>query len=139
MRLLKTDEVYVSASYTSKTNSVRGMHYQSAPFGEAKLVTVLQGEIFDVVINLDKSLPLMKRIHTYRISSQQPSCLFIPKGFAHGFQTLSDEVIVLYALDSEYNKASTRGFSPLSPTLRGLWPREPENLKSEDLAWPVLG
>jgi dTDP-4-dehydrorhamnose 3,5-epimerase len=135
---LESNEVYVSASYTSKANSVRGMHYQSAPFQEAKLVTVLQGDIFDVVVDLDESLPLTERIHTFMISAQKPSCLFVPKGFAHGFQSLSDEVIVLYALDAEYNKASTRGFSPLSQTLKGLWPVEPQNLKSEDLAWPML-
>jgi dTDP-4-dehydrorhamnose 3,5-epimerase len=138
LRRLNLEEVYVSASVTSLATTVRGMHFQAAPFEEAKLITVVQGEIFDVLINLDSSLPLDQRIFTFNISSDSPSCLFIPRGYAHGFQALSDQTIVLYALDSHYDNASTRGFSPLSPDIEHLWPQRPSNIKIEDLGWPSL-
>jgi dTDP-4-dehydrorhamnose 3,5-epimerase len=114
------------------------MHFQIAPFQESKLLTVVRGQIFDVLINLDSSLKTQDRIHTFEISANHNSSLFIPKGFAHGYQSLSDDTIVLYALDSKFDKSSTRGFSPLSPGIRELWPHEPINIKEGDLDWPTL-
>jgi dTDP-4-dehydrorhamnose 3,5-epimerase len=138
LQRLDRDEVYISASVTSEARTVRGMHFQTSPFEESKLLTVVQGKIFDVLINLDSSLEIQDRIHTFEISGEVNSCLFIPKGFAHGYQTLSDDTIVLYALDSKFDKSSTRGFSPLSSQIRDLWPHDPINIKKDDLVWPSL-
>ena len=101
-------------------------------------MTVIKGRIHDIIVDLDDTLPLNERIHTFDLAENMGSCLYIPKGFAHGFQALADDTVVVYALDSLYCKSATRGFSPLSPVLIDLWPQEPVNLKPEDLAWPQL-
>lgn len=135
---LNRAEVYISLSSTKLAHTVRGMHFQAPPFSEAKILTVLYGSIFDIVVNLDESLPLEKRIHEFNLSEEDNLSLYIPKGFAHGYQTQSDNVLILYALDSEYSKSNLRGFSPLSKALRDLWPSPPTCIKPEDLKWPQL-
>lgn len=128
----------MSVSRTNHAGTVRGLHFQTSPFAENKLLTVVSGSIFDVVVDCDASIPLSKRIYTYKLDSQAGQTLFIPRGFAHGFQSLTDDTTVLYSLDSEYAESYTCGYSPLSSCLRELWPMVPINIKPEDLAWPVL-
>jgi dTDP-4-dehydrorhamnose 3,5-epimerase len=135
---LNRSEVYFALSSTSVVHTVRGMHYQIPPFAEAKLVYVVRGSIMDIVIDLDSSLSIDKRIHKFHLSEDVDNCLYIPRGFAHGYQTLSSDVQVMYALDGEYSKSNTRGFSPLSPLLLDMWPSTPVHLKREDLLWPHL-
>lgn len=130
--------MYVSVSITKHAGTVRGLHFQRDPFSENKLLTVTSGSIFDLVVDLDDSKPLEKRIHTFRLSSHDGQTLFIPRGFAHGFQALSEDTTVIYCLDSKYVEEASCGYSPLSPSLIELWPLTPSNIKSEDLAWPVL-
>jgi dTDP-4-dehydrorhamnose 3,5-epimerase len=129
---------YVSTSVTYKAHTVRGLHFQFGDFAENKILSVTRGSIFDLVINLDESKPLTQRISSFNLEEKDGLSLYIPRGFAHGFQTLEDNTTIIYGLDSEYNSQSTRGFSPLSPAIRNLWPHTPINVKPEDLAWPLL-
>ena len=135
---LNLKEFYVSVSKTIQVGTIRGMHFQDPPFCETKLVAVVQGSILDVVVDLDISKPLEERIKSYEMSQDDDYALFIPQGFAHGYQALTDDVIVLYGLDSSYNRRATRGYSPLSPVLSNMWPKIPRNIKAEDLNWPDL-
>lgn len=135
---LRMETFYVATSWTDKKFTIRGLHYQEAPFSERKLVRVLSGSIMDVVVSLDESLPMEKRIHVFELESRAPQLLFIPEGFAHGFQTLEDETIVLYGLDNIYAPKAAKGINPLSPGLRDLWPFRPTVMKEADLAWPNL-
>jgi dTDP-4-dehydrorhamnose 3,5-epimerase len=129
---------YVSTSDTYKAHTVRGLHFQAGDFAENKILTVTRGAIFDLVISLDESKTLTERIFSFTLEEKDGLSLFIPRGFAHGFQTLEDNTTIIYGLDSEYSSSSTRGFSPLSPVIRNLWPHTPINVKPEDLAWPRL-
>ena len=133
---LNIREVYISLSFTHLASTVRGMHFQTSPFSEAKLLTVLRGSIHDVVIDVNQSLPKKNRIFQFKLTDTDNFCLYIPRGFAHGYQTQTDDVLMMYALDSRYSKLNTRGFSPLSKNLLNLWPMPPRNIKKEDLAWP---
>jgi dTDP-4-dehydrorhamnose 3,5-epimerase len=135
---LNREEVYISLSSTKLAHTVRGMHFQAPPFSEAKILTVLRGSIVDVVVNLDDSLPMKERIYKFNLSEEENLSLYIPKGFAHGYQTQTDNVLILYALDSEYSKSNVRGFSPLSEVFVDLWPSPPICIKPEDLKWPML-
>ena len=135
---LDSSQLYISLSFTNLAYTIRGMHFQSQPFSESKLLKVISGSILDVVISLDDSLPLSERIHKFNLSEKDEVCLYIPTGYAHGYQTLTDNVLLMYALDSEYSKSHTRGFSPMSPALTTIWPVEPTYLKPEDLLWPQL-
>ena len=135
---LKLSETYISLSHTNLAHTVRGMHFQVEPYSEAKLLKVINGSIFDIVLNLDESLPMEQRIYQFKLSEKDNACLYIPRGYAHGYQTQTNNVLLLYALDSTFSKLHTRGFSPLSRSLAALWPAKPVNLKSEDLMWPKL-
>jgi dTDP-4-dehydrorhamnose 3,5-epimerase len=135
---LDRDSVYVASSWAAEKHSIRGLHYQEEPFGERKLVRVIAGRVLDVVVNLDKLIPMETRIQTFELSSDVPRCLYIPKGFAHGFQSLEDDTIVLYCLDNIYAPQATKGLNPLSPVLANLWPFKPSRIKEADLLWPDL-
>ncbi len=101
-------------------------------------MSVVKGKILDVIISLDDTMPLHERLHTFELTENAGSCIYIPKGFAHGYQALTDDTVVIYALDSQYREGATRGFSPLSPSVIDLWPQLPVNIKSEDLTWPQI-
>ncbi len=135
---LDSSQVYIALSSTNLAYTIRGMHFQSQPFSESKLLKVISGSILDVVISLDDSLPLSERIHKFNLSEKDEVCLYIPQGYAHGYQTLTDNVQLMYALDSKYSKPHTRGFSPMSLSLATVWPFKPTYLKPEDLLWPQL-
>jgi dTDP-4-dehydrorhamnose 3,5-epimerase len=138
LSLLNLSEVYISISRSNFKHTVRGMHYQQHPFAEAKLLTVLRGSIFDVLIDLNVGKSHSKRIYTYQLNEDRPEVLYIPKGFAHGYQTLTTGTEILYALDSRYEPDSCSGYSPLSVGIKELWPFEPSIIKQEDLLWPTL-
>jgi len=138
LSLLNIDEAYISVSQSKFEYTVRGMHYQLAPFSEAKLLSVIQGSIFDVLIDLGDVANGKVKIHTFELSAERPEALFIPRGFAHGYQTLAQDTQILYALDSKYDSHSCAGYSPLSNGIRELWPFKPSIMKEEDLKWPML-
>jgi dTDP-4-dehydrorhamnose 3,5-epimerase len=138
LSLLNAPETYISISRTKFSFTIRGMHFQEEPYSENKLVTVLEGSITDVLIDL-RALKQGKFVtHKFHLDSQRPEVLFIPRGFAHGYQTLADNTVILYALDSKYKKNATRGFSPLSDGLRELWLANPELINEVDLKWPKI-
>jgi dTDP-4-dehydrorhamnose 3,5-epimerase len=114
------------------------MHYQTQPFSEAKLLTVIRGSILDILIDLNTVGDGSPTIYTFELNANRPEVLFIPKGFAHGYQTISEGTEILYALDSSYEPGSTRGFSPLSLEIKKLWPFNPTLIKEDDLKWPML-
>jgi dTDP-4-dehydrorhamnose 3,5-epimerase len=138
LSLLNSSEAYISISRTKSAYTVRGMHFQEEPYSENKLVTVLEGSIIDVLIDLHALRQGNFVTHKFHLDSQIPQVLFIPRGFAHGYQTLADNTAILYALDSKYEKDSTQGFSPLSDGLRELWPANPELINEVDLKWPKI-
>jgi dTDP-4-dehydrorhamnose 3,5-epimerase len=138
LSLLNIEEVYISVSQSKFEHTVRGMHYQMAPFSEAKLLSVIRGSIFDVVIDLGNLENGRTKIYTFKLSADHPEALFIPRGFAHGYQTLAEDTQILYALDSKYDADSCAGYSPLSNGIKELWPNKPSIIKEEDLKWPML-
>jgi dTDP-4-dehydrorhamnose 3,5-epimerase len=138
LSLLNANEAYISVSQSRLAHTIRGMHFQLAPFSEAKILTVLRGSIFDVLIDLRNLGDGKTKLHTFQLSADRPEALFIPRGFAHGYQTLSEDTQILYALDSKYELSSCSGYSPLSKGIVELWPFKPSIVKEEDLKWPML-
>jgi dTDP-4-dehydrorhamnose 3,5-epimerase len=92
-----------SFSVSEKKNTLRGMHFQKQPFGQAKLVTVLKGSIMDYVIDIRKNSPTYKEYASIELSSDNGRMLFIPEGFAHGFKTLAKNTSVFYKLSNYYS------------------------------------
>lgn len=95
----------------SKSNKgvVRGLHYQHAPFAQAKLVRVVKGKVLDVVLDIRKGSPTFGKVYSIELSAENKLQLYIPRGFAHGFSVLEDETIFQYKCDNFYSKESEGG------------------------------
>ena len=105
----------------SKFGVIRGLHYQQGMHAQAKLVTVLEGEVLDVVIDLRKNSPSFGKQFSILLSSENKKQLFVPKGFAHGFSVLSKTARFFYKCDTYYNKESETGIKYNDETLNIDW------------------
>jgi dTDP-4-dehydrorhamnose 3,5-epimerase len=105
----------------SQKGTLRGLHYQNPPFGQTKLVRVLQGEIIDVAVDIRKDSPTYGQHFAVRLSAENQKQLLIPHGFAHGFSVISDIAVVLYKCDQFYNKESEGGIRFDDPALNIDW------------------
>ena len=105
----------------SKKGVIRGLHFQRPPFAQSKLIRVLSGRILDVIVDLRKSSDTFGQVFSFELSSENKTQLLVPKGFAHGYATLSDTATVLYKVDQYYNKNYDTGIHPLSESLSIDW------------------
>lgn len=123
---------------TKACGTVRGMHYQIAPFAEAKILLCMAGEIHDVVVDVRHgSKSLLKHV-AVNLTAVHGEGLFIPAGFAHGYQCLSDDVKLLYFHNEAYAPSAERGLNPLDPKLGIIWPLQVENLSDRDQRHKLL-
>jgi dTDP-4-dehydrorhamnose 3,5-epimerase len=107
----------------SKSNKgvVRGLHYQHAPFAQAKLVRVVKGKVLDVVLDIRKGSPTFGKVYAIELTEENKLQLYIPRGFAHGFSVLEDETIFQYKCDNFYSKESEGGINYNDPALNIDW------------------
>jgi dTDP-4-dehydrorhamnose 3,5-epimerase len=112
----------INRSFTAQKGSIRGMHFQTAPFAETKFVSCLRGEVFDVAVDLRAGSPTFLQWHGEILSAANQRSLLIPEGFAHGFQTLSADCEMLYLHTQKFDPASASGINPLDPRLAIRWP-----------------
>ena len=115
----------------SHKNVLRGLHYQSAPRTQGKYISVLQGDIFDVIVDIRKYSNNYGKWYGFNLSSLNANSLWVPNGFAHGFLTLSEKSIVLYKLTDFYSKTHDRSIRWDSKTLAINWPNSKKILLSE--------
>ena len=130
--------VQMNHTLTYKKGVIRGMHYQNQPYTEAKIITCIQGEIFDVVVDLRKDSPTFLEWHSEILSANNQTSLFIPEGFAHGFQTLSDECNLIYMHSSIFSSDSEGAFNALDPKLAITWPIEITEISERDSKHPMI-
>jgi dTDP-4-dehydrorhamnose 3,5-epimerase len=137
---LSNEFVQDNQSASVAAGTIRGLHFQAPPFAQAKLIRVLRGRIFDVVVDLRHSRPTYGRHLTVELSHASDEQLFIPRGFAHGFCTLEPNTEVLYKVDNEYAPDHDRGVNWADPALGIPWPvKESEGVVSaKDRALPRL-
>lgn len=124
-----------SASYTARRGSIRGMHFQTAPATEVKVVSCQHGAIYDVIIDLRPQSPTFGKWQGFELSDSNRNRLYIPKGFAHGFQTLSDDAEVNYLISEFYTPAAASGVRYDDPAFQIQWPLAPTVISERDLAW----
>lgn len=129
----------INHTFTAKCGTVRGMHYQMPPHAEMKLVSCLQGEVWDVAIDLRAGSPTFLHWHAEKLSADNCQALLIPEGFAHGYQTLSDGVSLLYCHSSAHNPGVEAGLNVSDPRLAITWPLEYEELSLRDANHPMIG
>lgn len=114
--------VQLNRTLTTKKGAVRGLHFQHPPHEEAKLVTCLRGEVFDVAVDLRTGSPTYGRWHGARLSNENAASLLIPPGFAHGFQTLTGDVEMFYVHSAAYTPQAEDGLRADDPVLAIGWP-----------------
>jgi dTDP-4-dehydrorhamnose 3,5-epimerase len=137
-RGLATTFVQQSLSVTRLRGTLRGMHFQQPPHAEVKFIRCVRGEIYDVVADLRPGSPSQGRWEAVRLSAEDDLCLYIPAGCAHGFQTLSDDVEVLYQMDTAYAPDAASGFRFDEPAFAIGWPLPVTMLSEKDASWPQL-
>jgi dTDP-4-dehydrorhamnose 3,5-epimerase len=135
---LVTEFVQASSSITQQAGSLRGMHYQRPPHAEVKLVRCVRGAIYDVVADIRPDSSTYMRWQGFHLEADSDSLLYIPKGCAHGFQTLTDNCEVLYQMSTAYAPAFADGFVYNDRTMGITWPREVTVIAEKDLLWAPL-
>ena len=127
-----------SVSQSSRKGTVRGMHFQNAPYEEVKLVRCLTGSIFDVIVDLRRGSPTFRQWRSFELSGDNGLQLYIPRGFAHGFQTLADDTRVNYLISEFYAPAAANGIRHDDPTFGIRWPLPVTTISRKDLLWPAF-
>jgi dTDP-4-dehydrorhamnose 3,5-epimerase len=133
---LETNFVQHSASASLKKGTLRGMHFQREPFGEVKIVTCLKGAILDVIIDLRPGSDSFQRWQAFELTDHNRHRLYIPKGFAHGFQTLTDDAEIGYLISEFYEPAAARGVRHDDPAFGIVWPLPVSVISEKDKSWP---
>jgi len=113
---------------------VRGLHYQKPPHAEAKLVSCIRGEVWDLVLDLRHGSATFLHWHAQRLSADNACALLIPQGFAHGFQALTDDAELLYCHSAAYAPECEAGLNPSDPRLAIAWPLPIADLSPRDAA-----
>lgn len=119
---LRPEVVQCNSSFNVQRGTLRGMHYQSHPHGEPKLVRCLRGAIFDVAVDLRPDSPTFKRWHAVELTAENNLSFYIPEGVAHGFLTLRDESEVFYQMGHEYVPDAAHGVRFDDPAFAIEWP-----------------
>ena len=125
-----------SISHNHKLGTLRGLHYQAAPFEEVKLVQVVQGALFDVLVDLRPHSKTYLKWYGTELSSLNGRLLYVPQGVAHGFQTLEDNTTVYYMISQEYAPQYARGVRWNDPAFGIKWPISEPVISQKDKIWP---
>lgn len=133
---IQIDPIQMNLSFNKSKGTLRGMHYQAEPHGEAKVVGCLTGAIFDVVIDLRPDSPTFRKFQAFELNQDEPTQLYIPKGLAHGFLTLTDNTRVSYLMGAAYVPGSARGIRWDDPAFKIPWPFPPVVVSEKDGEYP---
>lgn len=135
-RGLDSDLVQCNISFNKERGTLRGLHFQRAPHEEAKLVRCTKGAIFDVIIDLRQDSPDFTKHYGVQLDCDNRLALFVPKGFAHGFQTLCDSTEVFYQMSDAYVPGAGAGVRWDDSTFGIQWPLPNPLMNERDRTWP---
>lgn len=135
-RGLSAKIVQQSISFNKNRGTLRGLHYQQFPHEEIKLVRVTQGRIYDVILDLRQTSSSYMKWYAVELSAKNRLTIYIPKGVAHGFQTLENQTEVFYQMDSFHNASSSRGVRWDDPAFRITWPIPKPIISARDANYP---
>jgi dTDP-4-dehydrorhamnose 3,5-epimerase len=125
-------------SFNGKKGTLRGMHYQEGPHGQVKLVRCTMGSIYDVIIDLRSDSPTFKQWIGAELTATNRLMLYVPKDFAHGFQTLEDNAEIAYQMSDYYHPADGRGLRWDDPALGIQWPLPVTIISKSDRQFALL-
>jgi len=130
--------IHQALSVNIAAGTLRGLHYQLAPQEQAKFVRCVRGSVFDVVVDVRPGSPTFGAWVSQTLSAEKRNALFVPRGFAHGFQTLADDCEVAYLIDGEYTPSLERGIRWDDPAVGVRWPSQTAVLSERDQQLPLL-
>lgn len=128
----------INHTYTAKSGTVRGLHFQRPPHAEMKLISCLRGEVWDVAVDLRAGSKTFLKWHAEQLSAENGRAMLLPEGFAHGFQALTDDVELLYCHSAAYAATAEAGLNPEDPMLAIPWPLPIAELSTRDCQHPLL-
>ena len=135
---LATRFVQHSRAHSVKKGTLRGLHYQEDPYAEVKLVSCVRGAIFDVVVDMRPDSPTRYKWLGFELTPANMRQVYIPAGFAHGLQTLTDDTEVSYLISQFYTPHASTGVRYNDPALSINWPSMPTAMSERDMNWPLL-
>jgi dTDP-4-dehydrorhamnose 3,5-epimerase len=133
---LPTVFVQQNTSFSAIKGTLRGMHFQTSSHAEDKLIRCLRGAIVDIIIDLRPDSPSYRKWEAFDLNEQNKMQLLVPKGFAHGFQALTDDVEVTYLVSHAYTPQAESGVRWNDPAFAINWPLEPSEISDKDRNWP---
>ena len=136
---LETDYVQANLSHNTNAGIVRGMHYQKAPHQEVKLVRCVSGEIFDAIIDLREDSPTYRKWFGAKLSAENGALMHVPRGFAHGYQALTDGAMVHYMVSAYYAPDAEGGVHHADPAIGIEWPMPVSETSPKDAAIAMIG
>ena len=128
----------VNRTVTINRGTLRGLHFQHAPHAELKIVSCLRGEVYDIAVDLRRNSPTFLEWHAEILSHNNNLSVMIPEGFAHGFQTLTDDCEMIYFHTAEYSAVAESGVNCLDPRLAIIWPEVVTGWSSRDASMALL-
>ena len=123
---------------TKKKGSIRGMHFQKPPYEEIKIVSCIKGKVFDVAVDIRKDSPTFLHWHGEELSADNRSSLYIPAGFAHGFQALTDNCELFYIHSEAYQPEAEAALNAFDPKINISWPISVSEMSIRDRQIPLL-
>ena len=135
---LETTYVQANMSTNSHAGTVRGLHFQRMPHAETKLVRCIKGAIYDVIVDMREGSETFCRAFGAELSDQNGVMMYVPKGFAHGYQSLTDETSIFYMVSAPYAPQAEAGVRFNDPKLAIAWPRPVSEISDKDARWPLL-
>jgi dTDP-4-dehydrorhamnose 3,5-epimerase len=136
---LDTEYVQQNTSFSVQAGTIRGMHYQLPPYTEAKLVRCIAGEIVDIIVDLRRQSPTFMKHEKFVLNDRNRLQLYVPQGFAHSFQAISNNVEVSYLVSAIYTPGAEGGLRYSDPRLGIEWPLPVSVISDKDALWPLLG
>jgi len=133
---LVPDLMQANLSYNTIKGTLRGMHYQAAPYGEVKLVRCTRGRLYDVIVDLRPESFTYGRWLGVELTADNRLMLYVPAGFAHGYETLEDNTEALYLVSEYYTPGAERGVRYDDPAFEIVWPLPVTSVSEKDQQWP---
>ena len=135
---LQSNFVQVNNSLSAKAGTLRGLHYQIPPAGEVKVVRAIKGALWDVIVDLRAGSSTFGKWFGAELNDDNRLMMYVPRGFAHGLVTLTDNVEALYLVSEFYTPECERGLKWSDPSIGIIWPTQPTEISDKDRNWPPL-
>jgi len=129
----ESEIVNINFSHSKKKGTIRGLHFQNQPYEEKKFIRCISGSIYDVIVDIRPHSSTFLNWYGVELSSTNKNMLFIPEGFAHGFQTLEDNSEIIYCVSNYYSPEAESGYRYNDPTFKIVWPLSVSEISTKDL------